>query len=118
MAGIPNGDGDMPDEFMPGLRWSGLPSPGSVPSRTVPPDERPADFETGSPGGSGQPMSVAEQAVDGRNASPQLPGQNDGSLIMGAPAQEPGFTETGAGGGGAIVDRSYRFPWQQGPGGS
>jgi hypothetical protein len=80
----------------------------------VPPDHAPPDSDSGSPG-NGAPTPLDEQAIDGRNASPQTRGQNDGSIIMGSAADEDGFTDTGAAGG--TTDAWGRFPWQQSPGG-
>ena len=111
---VVNGDGPVPEEFFPGIRSAGQTAPGSTPSRTAPPDRAVPDSDSGSPG-NGAPTPLRKQAIDGRGTSSLQPGQND--LGMLGASEEPGYTDTGADGGHAIIDDAYRFPWQQRPGG-
>jgi hypothetical protein len=116
MSGVTNGDGTMPDEFMPGIRWAGQLAPGSTASRT-PAVGVPPTGETGTPGGSGTTRDVAGFAGEtGRSTAAEEPGQNDLG-VLGAD-KDPGYVQTGAGHGEAVVDNSFRYDWQQRPGGA
>jgi hypothetical protein len=85
---------------------------GSNPPRTPPPDAR-IDPAAISAAQDGITYTLAGPPGSGKSASPQMAGQTDPSVIT--PVAPNSITSTGAGGGEAIVDSSYRYDWQQRP---
>ena len=92
----------------------GMTAAGTTPDRATPPDDTAPSMQTGIPG-VGTAMSLSAQTGPGEGSSPQLPGQNDASVIAPGPAQE--YTSTGASGSSSLADHWPRKPGQQLPGG-
>ena len=112
MAGVANGDGDMPAEFFPGIRWAGTLSPGSRASRTPPPDTAVPDGDSGIPG-TGTALHLSYMVGPGESMSTSQPGQTDGSEI--SPGEDGQYADSGARSGSDNADHFHRYTWQSAP---
>lgn len=100
----------MPDEFFPGIPWTGQRTPGSTASRSPDAGAEPLDGVSGIP--TGTPMPLRDQAGPGEGTGTLQPGQVD--LGLPGASEEPGYADSGAAPG--RTDPWPRFSWQSKPG--